>query len=357
MAGKIRHEVEPDLKVSLFETYDNKNPQFEKVLLKGKDVTRVFLILCYINEVRAIMEAAESLDMTKGEYAFITLDLNTDVFYKDGQWTGNNGKGSRFPDILNGIIDLSVYRPEVSEEFKKRYKEMENQLEPSIKTNLHHEPSWYASFLYDAVYLYSLAVNATLASGYDITNTSEVLLRMFNRYFHGKSGHVLMENGTRVPEFVVGNLRDGSYKFIGNKNNLLHNDSGSIYHKLRLISKSEINWPGGSSRVPVSVPVCGFTGKGCHQGKKNKDHLSVILGVSGACLLVIIIFVLLIYAKRRVKEQENVHKKWIINYKEIAPSDDIDADTPMMLSNFHQVSPNSISGTKFSLLHVLYFLE
>ena len=79
-----------------------------------------------------------------------------------------------------------------------------------------------------------------------------------------------MENGTRVPEFVVGNLRDGSYKFIGNKNNLLHNDSGSIYHKLRLISKSEINWPGGSSRVPVSVPVCGFTGKGCHQGKKNK---------------------------------------------------------------------------------------
>ena len=85
------------------------------------------------------MEAAESLDMTKGEYAFITLDLNTDVFYKDGQWTGNNGKGSRFPDILNGIIDLSVYRPEVSEEFKKRYKEMENQLEPSIKTNLHHE--------------------------------------------------------------------------------------------------------------------------------------------------------------------------------------------------------------------------
>lgn len=40
MAGKIRHEVEPDLKVSLFETYDNKNPQFEKVLLKGKDVTR-----------------------------------------------------------------------------------------------------------------------------------------------------------------------------------------------------------------------------------------------------------------------------------------------------------------------------
>lgn len=40
MAGKIRSTVEPTLKVSLFENYDNKNPQFERVLSKGKDVTR-----------------------------------------------------------------------------------------------------------------------------------------------------------------------------------------------------------------------------------------------------------------------------------------------------------------------------
>lgn len=100
----------------------------------------MFLILCYINEVLAIMKAAESLGMTNGDYAFITLDLNTDVFYNDGQWTGNEGKDSKFPDILNGIIDLSVYRPELSEDFKKKYKEMAvNQLEPSIKRNLHPE--------------------------------------------------------------------------------------------------------------------------------------------------------------------------------------------------------------------------
>ena len=85
------------------------------------------------------MEAAETLDMRNGDYAFVTLDLNTDVFYTDGQWTGNEGKDSKFSDILNGIIDLSVYRPELSAEFKRRYKEMENQLESSIKTALHHE--------------------------------------------------------------------------------------------------------------------------------------------------------------------------------------------------------------------------
>lgn len=40
MADKIRSAVESKLKVSLFETYDNKLPQFEKVLSKGKDFTR-----------------------------------------------------------------------------------------------------------------------------------------------------------------------------------------------------------------------------------------------------------------------------------------------------------------------------
>lgn len=41
MAGKIRSVVERDsVKVSLFETYDNKNPQFERIFSKGKEVTR-----------------------------------------------------------------------------------------------------------------------------------------------------------------------------------------------------------------------------------------------------------------------------------------------------------------------------
>ena len=79
-----------------------------------------------------------------------------------------------------------------------------------------------------------------------------------------------MENGTRVPEFVVGNLRDGSYKFIGNRTNLLQKGSGSIYHELQLFYKSEIRWPGGTSRVPVSDPVCGFTGRDCQEEEEDK---------------------------------------------------------------------------------------
>ena len=40
MAGKIRSTVESTLKVSFFETYDHKLPQFERVLNRAKDFTR-----------------------------------------------------------------------------------------------------------------------------------------------------------------------------------------------------------------------------------------------------------------------------------------------------------------------------
>ena len=95
------------------------------------------------------METAERLGMTNGEYAFITLDLNTDVFYKNGKWTGNEGGGSKFPNILNGIIDLSVYRPEISMEFKKKYRDMENKLEASIKAKLYNEVIYFLHLFSD----------------------------------------------------------------------------------------------------------------------------------------------------------------------------------------------------------------
>lgn len=78
-----------------------------------------------------------------------------------------------------------------------------------------------------------------------------------------------MENGTRVPQFVVGNLRDGSYQFIGNKTKIFRNSTGPIYHQLHLFAKSEIKWPGGSSNVPPSEPLCGFTGEKCSEDSKG----------------------------------------------------------------------------------------
>ena len=71
------------------------------------------------------------------------------------------------------------------------------------------------------------------------------------------------------------------------------------------------------------------------------DTLVLILGIVGACLLVLIIFVLLICVRRRAKGKESIHTKWMINCNEIAPADDTE-DHPMVLGNLHHM--NSSEG-------------
>ena len=66
------------------------------------------------------------------------------------------------------------------------------------------------------------------------------------------------------------------------------------------------------------------------------DNLSIILGVSGACCLLLVIFVLLAFVRRRRKEQENLYKTWIIDIRDVTPSDDCD-DSSVLFTNFIQV--------------------
>ena len=64
MAEKIRATIEPSAKVSMFENYDNKYPQFERILQKGKEVSRgeclrslradVFYFLCGTRKTKEI---------------------------------------------------------------------------------------------------------------------------------------------------------------------------------------------------------------------------------------------------------------------------------------------------------------
>ena len=66
MAEKIRATMEPSAKVSMFENYDNKYPQFERILQKGKEVSRgecprssradVFYFLCGTRKKKKIGE-------------------------------------------------------------------------------------------------------------------------------------------------------------------------------------------------------------------------------------------------------------------------------------------------------------
>ncbi|EDO27372.1 predicted protein, partial [Nematostella vectensis] len=313
MAQKIRALISPLVNVTVYEEHDPQTTRFDEILRRGRENARVFLLLCYVNQVTDIMRAAKNLGMTNGDHAFVTIDLNTDVFYSNGRWTGNDGPGSQFSQDLNGIVDLSVDRPLLSEDFKARYRAMGSALVPEVRQYLNAKPSWYAAFLYDAIWLAALALNDTIADGYDVTNTSATVQRMFNRQFQGESGKVRMINGTRVPLFAVGNIVNGSYK-------LIMNDSLS---QKTVDGLNGIEWPGQGRTVPLSVPPCGFDGSFCinktPDGKSSDETQLIIFAVLGACICLVVLVGVAVFLRRR-QDQECTYMQWVIPYKAIAPS-------------------------------------
>ena len=80
----------------------------------------------------------------------------------------------------------------------------------------------------------------------------------------GKSGNFRTENGTRVPEFVIGNVQNGTYKIISNSFAVTY--FNNVYKISRQKFQGQILWPGLTTLVPVSRPPCGFTGEDCQHG-------------------------------------------------------------------------------------------
>ncbi|KAK3742363.1 hypothetical protein QZH41_019299, partial [Actinostola sp. cb2023] len=185
--------VKAKTRIPLFENY-YKEMKKQPLLEKAKERVRVILLLAYIKDITEFMTIAKRLGMTDGSYAFITVDLNTDVFYANGKWTGHEGPGTQFDEVLNGILDLSVQRPILTKSFMDRYRGELHYLPKEIQIQLIPNISWYAAFLYDSIWLAGRALDATIKQGYNITNTSVVVDKMFNINFTGERFRNLMDS-------------------------------------------------------------------------------------------------------------------------------------------------------------------
>ncbi|XP_031572375.1 atrial natriuretic peptide receptor 1-like [Actinia tenebrosa] len=344
LATEIRDAITPAVEIPIFENF-YKNLKKETLLTKAKERVRVILLLCYVNDVAEFMYAAKKLGMTDGSYAFVTIDLNTDVFYSNNNWTGNEGPGTQYDQGLDGILDLSVKRPVLTRDFLGRYHGMKSSLPSHIQSQLIDNPSWYAAFLYDALWLAGLALNATISEGFGVKNTSTAVKHLFNLNFPGESGQVVMVNGTRVPSFVVGNFRHGLYVPIINHSIFLTKEDLT---SRRLLFDSNIVWPGGTTNIPKSTPGCGFDGELCKENASSHDEhytLTISLTVFGCCLLL----VLILYIRKRQMDKESMFKTWLLNYTDLTPCYDEQDEVGGQKSHIH-INQFSTSQTPTLLL-------
>ncbi|XP_063953964.1 atrial natriuretic peptide receptor 3-like isoform X2 [Lytechinus pictus] len=233
----------------------------DAVLLSAIEKNRVIIIAARGELVRETMLLAYDMGLINGSYAFISIEpFSNTLVFGDDNWKQNN---------------------------------------------------YFASAFHDAVILYSLAVNETLAEGGDIRDGHRITRKMWNRTFDGISGKVTINsNGDRDADYSLWDMTDteaGTFEVIAN----YYGATGEFHE-----TDVKPVWPNGATGPPKDEPDCGFNGEKCPPKPSGLTVLGVV-GITASVIVIAAICALfLIYRKLRL-DAELMKMSWRIKWEEL----------------------------------------
>ncbi|XP_035213061.1 receptor-type guanylate cyclase gcy-28-like, partial [Stegodyphus dumicola] len=235
--------------------------------------------------VREILLAAEELGMIKsGEYVFFSIELFTSKVESEKPWLKVNDteeRNSRARLAYEALLTVTARIPD-TEEYKNFSREVKEIAKKEFQFDYgQEEVNTFVTAFHEAVLLYSLALNETLAEGYAVSNGSYIIQKMWNRTFDGITGKVTIdENGDRDADYSILDLNPATGVF-----EVVANYIGTEKQVVDELGKT-FHWAGGRKDPPPDDPFCGFDGSKCPNKDDKQYHITVVLSVVVVCLLV-----------------------------------------------------------------------
>ncbi|XP_064645636.1 atrial natriuretic peptide receptor 1-like isoform X3 [Lineus longissimus] len=280
-------------------------------------VSRKFavIVLCAnADSVRQIMLKAAELGFDNGEYVFFNIDLFSSKEESERPWfrAGDSDKlNAKAKKAYEALMTVTLRKPDspeyhvFSDEVKRRAKKDYDNFNYG-----EDEVNSFVGAFHDAVILYALALNETLAAGYNITNGKEITNRMWNRTFEGITGTVSIdENGDRNADYSLLDLNPKTNKF-----EVVANYYGNKKQYEAVAGKS-IHWAGNKNEPPRDTPECGFDGSGCPDDEPFPNFAIVII-VLGSLLIIVSVGAFFLYRHLRL-EAELAEMSWRIKFEDI----------------------------------------
>jgi len=248
---------------------------------------RIIILLCYCNDMRDTLLTASELAMMNG-YVYILYDLIEDCHIDTAGL--NDNKDEEALHLFQGTLGLT-WKTEGEETYASFLQEMDNRrmefapyshppsgpllphldvpwLYESASDTAYNMPSInetqtigsFATYLYEAIKIYYLAADATLAAGYDPrVDGDKVMDMIFGSNFPGLYKEVMIDNqGDRNPDMQIVNCHT----------NQGHWDLREVAVHVALqnmvnltVGVDSITWPGGyDDGIPVDIfhdlPLC-----------------------------------------------------------------------------------------------------
>ncbi|XP_071950714.1 atrial natriuretic peptide receptor 3-like [Antedon mediterranea] len=154
-------------------------------LEKTKDEARIILLFAYGGDVRDVMLYAYDFGMINGDYIFFTVDLYENSFIGNNTWMGDDGRDDDAHQAFGSIFNIHILEPDT-----QKYKNFTEEVRRRMAVTPFNDPleedstvDVHAGLLYDAMYLYAVALHAVLEAGEDELSGNDIVRKLFNRTF------------------------------------------------------------------------------------------------------------------------------------------------------------------------------
>ena len=172
--------------------------------------------------------------------------------------------------------------------------------------------STYATAFHEAVYLYALGLNDTIAEGHRNPNGTMITRKMWNRTFTGIAGNVTIDaNGDRLVDYTLFDMNPVTGDF----------EAVMIFDSLREeffeLPGKRIYWANNRPGPPPDTPPCGFEGELCLSDDAQTQRVLIIAAITLSFLL-LCLFIVFIFVYRHYRlEAELASMTWKIRYEDI----------------------------------------
>ncbi|XP_028166648.1 atrial natriuretic peptide receptor 1 [Ostrinia furnacalis] len=234
----------------------NERESCETLLRDVSMYARVVILSVRGPLVREFLLAAHSLGMTRGDWAFLDVEIFQGGYWGETGWAAGDDRDAAARAAYEALLRVSLKLPTGD-----RFDDFADAVKARAKLHYNYtfsdgeEVNFFIGAFYDGVYLLGMALNETLTEGADIRDGRNITRRMWGRDFHGITGHVRIDSvGDRDADYAILDLDPVTGKF----------EVVAFYHGLngsyKPVAGKAIHWPGGRRGPPPDTPRCGFLG-------------------------------------------------------------------------------------------------
>ncbi|CAH2042612.1 unnamed protein product, partial [Iphiclides podalirius] len=234
----------------------NEKESCEALLRDVSMYARVVILSVRGSLVREFLLAAHALGMTRGDWAFLDVEIFQGGYWGETGWAAGDERDAAARAAYEALLRVSLKLPTGD-----RFDEFADTVRTRAKQHYNYsfsdgeEVNFFIGAFYDGVYLLGMALNETLTEGGDIRDGRSITRRMWGRDFHGITGHVRIDPvGDRDADYAILDLDPVTGKF----------EVVAFYYGLnssyKPVAGKAIHWPGGRRGPPPDTPRCGFLG-------------------------------------------------------------------------------------------------